>query len=233
MVSLPVTRVSWLRTHRIIRSVFPPISLFEDIADPGDWDVLAAAETKSNPRLAETMGRLDLVPAGRRVAGPGASLVMAPFTHVSKDRPSRFSDGSFGVYYAGNTLETALAETVHHHERFMARTREEPGWTSQFRQLVGQIDAMLHDLRDLPGSAPYLDADSYAASQALARTLRQDGSDGIVYPSLRYAGGECIAAFWPDIVSIPVQADHFAYHWNGTRVDFIRNESRGEDFQVS
>ena len=39
----------------------------------------------------ETIGNLDLVPPGRRVAGPGASYLMALFTHVSIDRPSRFN----------------------------------------------------------------------------------------------------------------------------------------------
>src|SRR3546814_4909700 len=72
-----------------------------------------------------TIGNLDLVPADRRVGGNGASYLMAPFTHVSTDRPSRFTDGSYGVLYVGNAFETALFETIHHHARFMARTAEE------------------------------------------------------------------------------------------------------------
>jgi hypothetical protein len=71
---------------------------------------------------------------------------MAPFTHVSTDRPSRFTDGSYGVLYVGDRFETALFETIHHHARFMARTKEAPGWTSQFREIVMSVDADLHDL---------------------------------------------------------------------------------------
>src|SRR5947208_2281738 len=97
VASIPVSQVQWRRAVRIIRSVYPPIDLFEDIADPEDWPLLISAEQKSNPRLMETIGNIDLVPPARRVAGPGSSYLMAPFTHVSADRPSRFSRGRFGV----------------------------------------------------------------------------------------------------------------------------------------
>src|SRR3546814_6941358 len=92
----------------------------------------------------ETLGNIDLVPPDRRVGGPGASYLMAPFTHVSTDRPSRFTKGDYGVLYAGNLFETALAETVHHHARFMARTAEPEGWTSQFREIVLDIRSEEH-----------------------------------------------------------------------------------------
>jgi hypothetical protein len=228
----PASPVTWPRTHRIIRSRFPPIDLFEDIADPSDWAVLAAAEAKTNPRIAETIGNLDLVPVARRVTGPGASFAMAPFVHVTPDRPSRFTRGRWGVYYAGDRLEVALAETIHHHARFMARTAEPAGWTSEFRELVGRVDAVLHDLR---GSADFddcLDPDDYAPAQTLAEALRAAGSDGLVYPSVRHPEGQCIAAFWPDVVAIPVQGTHFAYHWDGARVDWIKDLSAGQVFGV-
>ena len=123
----------WQSAVRIIRSIHPPIDLFEDIADPADWPLLISAEQKTNPRLMENIGNLDLVPKDRRVGGLGATYLMAPFTHVSQDRPTRFSDGSYGVLYAGNSFEVALLETIHHHGRFMARTNEAPGWTSPAR----------------------------------------------------------------------------------------------------
>ena len=82
--SLPITRIAWRGAVRIIRSIFPPIDLFEDIADPADWPLLIAAEQKTNPRLMETIGNLDLVPPDRRVSGAGASWLMAPFTHVAR-----------------------------------------------------------------------------------------------------------------------------------------------------
>jgi len=231
--SIPVSQVAWRGARRIIRSLYPPIDLFDDIADPADWPLLIAAEQKTNPRLMETIGNLDLVPPPRRVAGAGASYLMAAFTHASTDRPGRFHDGSFGVLYAAREFETALFETIHHHARFMARTREAPGWTSQFRELVMDIHAPLHDLRaNDPAWADALDPDSHVAAQALGARLRANGSEGIAYPSQRKPGGECAGLFYPDRATLPVQARHLDYHWNGERVDFYREAGSGSVYKV-
>ncbi len=233
LASLPVAEIEWRGAVRIIRSIFPPIDLFEDIADPADWPLLIAAEQKTNPRLMETIGNLDLVPAARRVSGPGASWLMAPFTHVSPDRPSRFSDGSFGVLYVGDRFEVALLETIHHHARFMLATAQPPGWTSQFREIVLEIDAALHDIRPLGAeAAAALDPTDYTASQALGIGLRALGSAGIAYPSVRCPGGECAGLFYPDGASRPVQGRHLDYHWNGERVDLYRDRSAGEVYRI-
>ena len=227
-----LTHVIWERAVRIIRSAFPPIDLFEDIADPADWPLLISAEQKTNPRIMATIGNLDLIPPARRVSGPGATYLMAPFTHVSPDRQSRFGDGSFGVLYVAKAFETALFETIHHHCRFMGRTAEAPGWTSQFREIILDVDATLHDLRRAASTREALDPDSYEIPQRLARALRSDDVDGLVYPSVRHATGECVALFYPDCAANPVQGRHLDYHWNGMRVDLIRNAGTGQVFRV-
>jgi hypothetical protein len=229
----PLARIEWPKAVRIIRSLYPPIDLFEDIADPADWPLLISAEMKTNPRLMESIGNLDLIPPERRVAGPGASYLMAPFTHVSRDRPSRFSDGSFGVLYAGNSFHVALFETVFHHGRFMSRTKERAGWTSQFQEIILMVEAQLHDLRggDLAFHS-VLDPDSYAESQLFGARLRAAGSNGITYPSLRYTGGECVGLFYPDSAKNPVQGRHLDYHWDGRRVDLFRVPGTGEVFRI-
>ena len=158
---------------------------------------------------------------------------MAPFTHVSVDRPSRFSDGTFGVLYAGRTFEVALFETIHHHAGFMARTSEPAGWTSQFREIVLDVTALLHDLRGLEADPEgILDPDDYAAGQALGLRLRTAGADGIVYPSIRPPGGECVGLLYPDCAANPVEGRHLDYHWNGSSVDFYRDASTGEVYQI-
>jgi hypothetical protein len=229
MVTAPVRGVVWPRSARIIRSIHPPIDLFEDIADPADWEALASAEAKFNPRIRDSIGDLAKVPVARRVAGPGASWVMAPFVHSSPLRPGRFSDGTFGLYHAGDSTEVAIAETIHHHTRTMLATGEAPGWTSQFRELIGSVDA---DLDDVSGMADLLHPDDYGASQLFGAQRRAGGSNGIIWPSVRYAGGNCIAAFWPDVVPIPTQGGHFAYHWNGSAVDYVKKLDTGETICV-
>jgi hypothetical protein len=223
--------VVWPEAVRIIRSVFPPIDLFEDIADPRDWPLIQAAEMKTNPRLAQSIGNLDLVPPNRRIGGQGATYLMAPFTHASIDRPTRFTDGSFGVLYAGDSFEVALAETVFHHGRFMATTKEPAGWTSQFREIVLTVDARLHDLRNMS-----LDPSSYVETHALGAKLRAAGSNGVVYRSVRWPQGECVGLFYPDCARNPIQARHLGYHWDGTRVDLYRTlsitEGKTEVFRI-
>ncbi len=230
MVTAPVRRVVWPRSVRIIRSIYPPIDLFEDIADPADWEALASAEAKFNPRIRESIGDLSKVPSARRVTGPGASWVMAPFVHCSPLRPGRFSEGTFGLYYAGDRTEVAIAETIHHHTRTMAATAEPAGWTSQFRELVGSVDVDLDDVSSLPD---LLHPEDYTVSQRFGAERRAAGSNGIFWPSLRYEGGNCIAVFWPDVVPIPKQGTHFSYHWNGSAVDYVKRLDTGEIMSVS
>jgi hypothetical protein len=214
-----VERIVWPRAVRIIRSIYPPIDLFEDIADPRDWPLIIAAEQKTNPRLVAAIGALDLVPLERCVAGPGASYLMAPFTHVSPDKPSRFSSGSlFGVLYAGNSFAVALAETVFHHGVFMAATKEPPGWTSDFREIVLTVEAHLHDLRGVPRHP----STYYGEDQALGAKLRASDSNGVVYRSVRWPQGECVGLFYPDCARQPIQGRHLDYHWDGERVDLYR-----------
>ena len=181
----------------------------------------------------ESVGNLARVPPARRVAGPGASWLMAPFTHASPDRPNRFSAGQFGVLYAGESFETALFETIHHHGLFMAATAQKPGWTSQFREIRLDVTARLHDLRGGdPALDPALAVDDYGFSQSLGARLEAAGSQGVLYPSVRRPGGECVGLFYPDLAANAVQGRHLDYHWNGSRVDFYRDLAAGEVYRI-
>lgn len=233
MTRAPAVRtraVDWPEARRIIRSVFPPIDLFEDLADPADWPLLLAVESKTNPRIAETVGNLDLVPPDQRVSGPGASLLMAPFTHVSTDRPTRWSDGTFGLLYLADTFDTALAETIHHFTRFMRATTEPPGWTSQFRELVIAVRVRAEVV---PKSrSDLLDPDDYRAAQAHGAARRAAGVAALLWPSVRAPRGDSLALFRPDLCGLPVQARHLDYHWDGDRVDYVRDAGTREVWAV-
>lgn len=206
-------RLQWAPGYRIIRTIYPPVDLFEDIAPPADWDLLVSAEAKLNPRIRDAVGNLALVPVERRISGPTASIAMGAFTHVSTDRPSRFSDGSYGVWYCGDRAEVALAETAHHFQRFMRATNEPPG-DADFRLLrcavAGQIEI---------APTECLLADDWRPGQMFGRQMRAQGLDGIRYPSVRYPAGQAAAMFWPDCLTLPiVQAEQFRYRWDGNRM---------------
>ena len=212
-------RVKWQHTYRLIPTRYPPISLFERVANKHDWDSLYALEGLTNPRLREEAGEISSVPMSRRVTGPGASIVMAPFAHFSKDRATRFSDGTYGVYYAAHAFETALREVAFHMARFHGRTNDPPLAVS-YREYAGKIDKVMHDLTKGDWSK-FLDPSvvHYTESQALAKSLRERNSNGIVYPSVRHPTGQCIAVFHPDVVKIPIQGRHIDLHWDGSAID--------------
>lgn len=209
-----LARVDWPEAWRLVPSRFPPQGVFDRIARPEDLEALYLLESLTNPRLREELGQLQLVPRARRVSGPGTQPVMAAFTHLNP-AGSRFSDGSYGVFYAARTLDTAIAETMHHRAAFMAATRE-PAMNIEMRCYRTAIHARLHDLRR--GWQAMLRPDDYGPPQALARTLRTEGSDGVVYPSVRHAGGQCVGVFHPDVVAPCVQARHLVYYWDGQRI---------------
>jgi hypothetical protein len=213
-------RVDWPLAWRIVASRYPPIALFERLtADTAVWDALIALEQITNPRVRDEVGDIALVSPDERVSGPGASYVMASFTHLNP-KGSRFSDGTYGVYYAASEIETAVAETVFHFATF-ARDSNDPPRMEDMRVLVGAVAAEFEDVAGLAETrrAQVLDPESYAAARAYARELCDAGANGVVWPSVRRSGGECVGAFRPRAVGLPHQERHLKYRWNGKRVD--------------
>ncbi len=215
---IAAARVRWARSFRLVPSRFPPVGLFDRVARPEDLEVVFAAEALTNDRLRDEAGELRLVPPHERVSGPGTTPVMAAFTHLHPEG-SRFSDGTFGVYYAAREIETAVAERAFHTARFLARTAEPPG-EHDMRTYVARIDAELVDLRGYGRHRrdDYLDPDGYGDSQAFARGRRDAGAGGIVYGSVRREGGQCAAIFRPRIVRDCAQGAHVCLVWDGRAI---------------
>lgn len=202
----------------MVASRFPTISLYERVADPADLDVAFAIEALTNPRLRQEAGDIALVPPAERISGKGTSPIMAAFTHLNPEG-SRFSDGTWGVYYAARAIETALRESAHHRAIFLARTRE-PACELDMRCYLADVDAELTDVRR-HGSRRFAalhDPDSYAASQRFSREQRDHGAWGICYDSVRDPGGECVAIFRPRALKPARVGPHFAYVWDGRAI---------------
>ena len=212
-----LSSVAWLPSHRLIASRFPTVGLYDQVADAADLDVVFAIEALTNPRVRQELGQLSLVPPADRVAGPGATLIMAAFTHLNP-LGSRFSDGSWGVYYAADTLDTAVAEVSYHRALFLARTAE-AAIDIDLRWLHADLMDKLHDLRGQGASMPAVyDPNSYGASQALGGTLRSQGSLGLVYDSVRRTQGQCVAVFKPRALSNARIAGNIGLHWDGRAI---------------
>lgn len=217
----------WNPTYRLIPSRFPPIGLFDRVSRPEDLEAVFAIQSLTNPRLRQEVGDISMVSPDEIVVGPGSSPVMAAFCHLNPEG-SRFSDGTWGVYYAADSLETAVAEVSYHRARFLAATSQPPTEVDM-RSYVAHVTKPMHDLRGTKWANLH-DPDSYVASQSMARDLMALQSWGVVYNSVREPGGQCVAVLRPKGVDLPVLPGvHVSLCWDGST---IKNWYRKSDFTL-
>ena len=209
-------RVRWAQACRIVPTRYPAITLFDRVADAADFEALYALEAMTNERTRDEIGQIERVPPAQRLYGPGSGPIMAAFTHVNL-MGSRFSAGEYGVFYAARERATAMAETRHHHARFLAATAQGP-MHLPMRLYSVAVDARLHDLRP-NGSVPaaVYAPDDYSASQALGARLQRAGSAGVAYRSVRHEAGHCVGLFQPRGASACLHAAYLLYAWDGER----------------
>ncbi|HTE13901.1 MAG TPA: RES family NAD+ phosphorylase [Burkholderiales bacterium] len=214
-----ISRVAWKPCYRLVPSRFPPVGIYDRVADPADLEAVFAVENLTNPRLRQETGDISLVPPEDRITGPGTTPIMAAFTHLDPEG-NRFSDGNYGIYYAAKSLDTAIEETRYSRARFLSRTNEEP-IEVDMRTYQTDVKGELHDIRGRTDLADVYDPDNYAAGQAFGRALKAINSNGIVYDSVRHKRGSCIGVFRPRILSNCIQGPHFCYVWDGTQIKTI------------
>lgn len=58
------------------------------------------------------------------------------------------------------------------------------------------------------------------------KKLRSDGSNGIVYDSVRHQDGKCIAIFRPKVLPPVKQGSHYCYVWNGSDITEVYKKSK-------
>ena len=144
---------------------------------------------------------------------PYYRIVNAAFTHAHP-LGSRFNGPDRGAWYAAFELGTAQAEVAFHKTVQLAeigRFDDEVTMDDYRADFSGEF----HDLRERPAFAECLDPDSYVQSQALAEQLLDAGSLGIVYPSVRRAGGTCLACFRPALVMNVRKRTTYRFRWSG------------------
>jgi hypothetical protein len=192
--------------HRLIPSRFPPIGLFDTVATPADLAAVMELAGWTNDRL--LAHRLARLPPSERVYGrPNASIVMAAFLHVAPGG-SRFNGPELGAWYAAADIRTAAAEVAHH----LRREALDRGIDALERTCCAYTCRLEGDHVDIRGrhgvdEAVFASVD-YSASQAFGERLRSEGEVGIVYDSLRLAGGTSVVALHPSLMLAVVQADH-------------------------
>lgn len=219
-MSFPELALLWDPAYRVIPTRFPAIGLFERVADPEDFEALYQLESLTNDRIREEVGDISLVPEDERLFGEGSTPIMAAFTHPNPEG-SRFSDGRYGVFYCAHERDTAIAETRYHTSLFMAAT-DEPAMRLPMRLYTVKAEGSVVDLRLHAKSEPRLmDPDSYGYSQEIGRKLKAEGARGLLYPSARDPGGECLAAFCTALLRRCIHSAYLEYNWNGKSIDAV------------
>jgi hypothetical protein len=210
--------VSWKQSWRIIPSRHPREDLFHRVAETKDRHAVTLLEEWTNPRFRQSDHDLKLLREGDRFPADCSVYVKAAFSHLSR---SRFGDGTFPVYYTAASLDTAIAETRYHRAKFMFATQEPP-MNLRMRVLVSRIDGSLHDLRSrLREYADIYSKTSYVASQRFAAARWQEGSQGVVYDSVRHEDGTCAAVFSPGVIRSCQPSGYLEYEWDGRRISAI------------
>lgn len=189
-------------THRLIPTRYSDQTVLTRLAsDARQLDDLVELDGATNDRLLGESNLLPGISVLELLFGvPHAAIVNAAFCHAHP-AGSRFNGPERGAWYAAFELETAAREVAYHKSREMAEIDWEEPETFDYDDYIADFRASLHDLRGDKRFAKYLDPNGYRRSQALAQTLLAAGASGIVYPSVRHAGGTCLACFRPALVT--------------------------------
>jgi hypothetical protein len=199
--------IEFLSTHRLIPAKYASKSVLEELDLPENViSDLSELDSVTNERMIAERARNAAIGPGELLYGvPEAQIVNAAFTHPGP-YGARFHSSRRGAWYAGVELKTSLNEVAHHKRRFLKDARIEGKHTFEYADFLADFSGEFHSLdgEELKTSlVPEPIPRCYAPSQLLAETLLNQGSNGIVYPSLRSPSGTCIGCFRPALVFHP------------------------------
>jgi hypothetical protein len=217
-VTLPrVTPVRQLDTHRLIPSKYSDdgASVLTRIADDdAHLRDIFDLDNATNDRLRAENNLLPGIGIDELVFGiPYFRIINAAFCHAHP-LGSRFNGPERGAWYAAFELKTSQAEIAFHKSVELA----EVNWAEEsltYDNYLADFSAEFHDISDDKAFVKCLAPDSYLASQELAEQLLAAGALGVIYPSVRRAGGTCIACFRPALVTHVRKGATYRFTWSG------------------
>ena len=206
-------------SYRLVNSKFPPIALFEDVVSADDFETAYAIQSLTNPRILNELGDLALLPKQEIPFGiDGTSYVTAPFTHINPDG-SRFSDGSFGILYLADCVETAIKERLYHQEKYFINIPELHYDTIDMRCLKVIFSA---EVVNCTAMTDIYHSDDYSIPRSLGANLKKDNEQGFQYSSVRNNNALCWGLFSPKYVSSAIQTKHFEFVFDGEKIPYVR-----------
>jgi hypothetical protein len=198
----------------------PPLALLSSLYG-ARAQVALRALAATDPALRRTLGGVHLVQPSDWPTGPGAGFIVAPFVRAPHPGlATRFSDGSYGLWYGAEHVATAQAEVGHHLEGFLRRTRATADRLPRtILHATPDVTLPVVDLRP-PAPVPpgVLDPTDYAASRAFGAACRRAQQWGIVWPSVRRAGGTCVGVLRPPLLAACREVGGCVAEWDGARL---------------
>ncbi len=135
-------------------------------------------------------------------------------TYPFKTEPfmaSRYSDGTFGIWYGSLELETTIFETVYHMIQMESQIENLNEVIIRERAVYKvYCEAILMDFRKRQDHYPELIANEYYFTQKIGQKLHKEGHPGLLAPSARHTGSN-IVAFNPNILSNPRNYCYLTY----------------------
>ena len=219
MDGLPLAREAFAQTLRLVASARLREAVMAPLADSdGELELLAEIEGATSGRLiSEERGR-GALPAAELVHGvPHAKFINASFAYAKPRQPGRFNPADRGAWYAALDVTTCIAEVGHHLTRALADASDFNA-VVEYSEMLSSMAGVFVDLRRFPdhGSLDPDPAMGYPLGNAIAVATRAAGHNGVIYPSVRLAGGTCIAALWPNVVQSVVQGAMYRLRWSGS-----------------
>jgi len=134
---------------------------------------------------------------------------------------SRFSDGSYGVWYGCDSVEATAYESAHHWYRGVISDAgfEKAIVVSERKLYFVECDAALLDFRQVALKYPDLmHKTDYTYCQSIGARIHREGHPGLLTSSVRYKDGESYVVFNPAVLSNPRHNSHLTYQLEGRRI---------------
>ncbi|KQV80894.1 hypothetical protein ASD15_13460 [Massilia sp. Root351] len=213
----PLTLLRQFDTCRLIQSRFADVedSVLAPLAGSEDeLHDLFDLDNATNARLIAEHGGAPGIGIDELVFRvPNYRIINAAFTYA-RPEGSRFNDGERGAWYCAFDIDTALAEIAFHKTVEYAEIDYFHDSVS-YQCMLADFTAQFHDLRRTEEHADCLDPASYVQSQRLAERLLEEGSTGVIFPSVRRAGGVNLACFRPALVGNVRKGAAYRLTWEG------------------
>ena len=213
-----VRRITEDRTIRLVATARLRDPILLKLVGADDLGALEEIESATSGRLraqqagAERLDRRELVHGLAH-----AHFINAAFAYFMPRTLNRFNGPGRGAWYAAIARETSVAEVAFHMERELANIADFNAIVD-YAELLASFIGDFVDLRAAKSRPEFLDSDpvkSYPAGNVFADAVRAAGHYGIVYPSMRHAGGTCLVALVPHAVQSVTQGAVVRLTWSG------------------